>query len=178
MNVRESTLCDKCSVLRFNDKELGGHKTQSHDGEEVLSFMNENDRRERYRELWLDYIHEDSFPDLPCLRAAAEAGCAFCAMLRSVALELGFAKPIQVTFKLLYLWHPHTRPQFGLCTLIARLQLGHIEFEGWTNYRLIFYIDCKEGDGQPDLPEVLTDRTRQLPAMAQNSTYPTEPNVM
>jgi len=177
-NVHESPLCDKCSVLRFNDKELGGRKAQSHDGQEILSFTDGNNPYEPCRELWLDYIHRDSLPELPCLKASAEAGCAFCAILRSTALELGFTRPVQVTFKLCYLWYPRTIPQYGLCTLVARWQSEHIEFGTLSNHTFVFYVDCDEGDSQPDNSKVLTDRIRRLSEMAENSTCPTDATIM
>jgi len=146
-DVHESPLCDKCSVLRFNDKELGGHKAQSHDGQDILSFGRAKDSQEVCRQLYLDYIHHDSLPDLPRLKASAEAGCTFCAILRKMALELGFSKSVQVTFKLGYLWYPRTIPQYGLSTLIASWQSEHTEFETLSKYPFVFYIDCDEGDG-------------------------------
>jgi len=146
-NVNESPLCDKCSVLRFNDKDLGGHKAQSNDGQDILSFPGGDGSQEWSRQLWLDYTHHDSLPDLPRLKASAETGCAFCAILRSTALELGFAKPVQVTFKLCYIWYPKTIPQYGLSTLVASWQSEHIEFETLSKHPFVFYVDCDEGDG-------------------------------
>ncbi|KAH6878052.1 heterokaryon incompatibility protein-domain-containing protein [Alternaria rosae] len=162
LNVRESTLCNKCSVLRFNDKRLGGHKAQNNDGQEILSFIVGNDSQEPCQQLRLDYLQHDSLPDLPHLKASAEAGCAFCAILRSMALELGFAKPAQVTFKLCYCWHTRTRPQYGLSTLVASWQSEHIEFKTLSKYNFVFYIDCDEGNCQRWLRTALAPRTQTL----------------
>ena len=159
-NVHESPLCDKCCVLRFDDKELGGHKAQSHDGQDMLSFGLGNNSRELGSQLRLNYLHHDSLPDLPRLKASAETGCAFCAILRSMALELGFTKPAQVTFELRYIWYPTTIPQYGLSTLVASWQSEHIEFETLSKYPFVFYVDCDEGDYQPDIVKALTDRAR------------------
>jgi len=173
-SVQESLLCDKCSVLRIDDREQGGHQAQNDAGEPILKFNNSD---EVFRELWLDYVHHDSLPDLPYLKASAEAGCAFCATLRSAALELGFAKSAQVTFNLRYLWYPHTKPQYGLCTLVANWQSEHIDFKTFATFPFVFNVSCEEGDSQLDVPEVYTDCTRQVPEMAQNSTPSTDRNV-
>jgi hypothetical protein len=144
VNNLESTLCDKCSVLRFDDMRLGGYKVQNDHGEEILRFDNECDAWGR--RLWLDYMHHDSLPELPHLGASAEAGCVFCAMLRSAALELNFIQPAQVTFSLCYDWDPRWTPKCGLGFLIAQLRVSHDVPQPESVDFLFFTVDCEEGN--------------------------------
>jgi len=156
-NAEESTLCEKCSVLRINDRELAIHKVQNNDGEHTsgVSFVEEFFQQE------LNYIHADLLPDLPYLRDTADAGCAFCAILRSAALELAFVKPAGVTFTLQYCWRLNEIPRYWVCALQAFMRVEDGEPESYTTWRAgIFEVDCKEGDTRPDLLDVLSDCTR------------------
>jgi len=175
--VHESTLCDKCSVLRFNDKELVGHKAQYDNEEDILGFADEYGPRLHRPPLWLDYMHRDSLPELPCLRARAEAGCAFCAMLRSAALELNFFESGEVTVRLYYDWASND-PRYGLCTLTANLQIENLGLQRNSADRLVFEVDCEQGDSRTDQSGIISNRTRQLPEVAENSTHPMGRNVV
>lgn len=156
-NAEASTLCEKCSVLRINDRELFGLEAQNDDGEDTSSVSSEGE----YFQGKLNYIHYDLLPDLPYLRATAEEGCAFCAMLRNTVLEQDFVKPARVTFSLSYSWKFFSAPERGVCNLLAHMQVGD---DGPGNYYVctpgIFEVDCKEGDSRPDLLDVLSDCTR------------------
>jgi hypothetical protein len=156
VNVLESTLCDKCSVLRFDDRRLGGYTVQNDHGEEVLRI--DHDKYDgTSRQLWLDYIHHDSLPELPYLRASAEAGCAFCAMLRSVTLERNFVDPARATFSLFYKWTNYALiPLRGTCSLSAVLQVGGNGLEPASCRVLEFGVDCEQGDSRPDVLGILS----------------------
>ena len=156
LNAEESTLCEKCSVLRINDRELAIHEAQNDDGEDTSSYSSEGVSFQQR----LNYEHCDLFPDLPYLRDTAEVGCAFCAMLRSAVLEQHFVKPAQVTFSLKYCWKFFSAPQHWVCTLHAGMQVNDEE-PGCYSLRTggVFDVDCKEGNS-PDLLDVLSDCTR------------------
>jgi len=140
-SAEESTLCEKCSVLRINDRELAGHRTLDDDGEKVLGFRG---AAEPFRMLSLDYTYPDLLPDLPYMRASAEAGCAFCAMLRSAALEKNNAEPAQVTFILSYYWRFEETPRHWVCRLRASMRVK--DGEGfYVSSAGNFDVDCKEG---------------------------------
>jgi len=157
LNAEESTLCEKCSVLRINDKELGGHRTQNDDGEDTPGLFSGQTVFEQH----LDYEHCDLLPDLPYLRDTAEAGCAFCAMLRNSTLGRGFANPARVTFGLTYCWSSFQDSEHAICALWAtwRVEEGepgsyHLSGVG------TFEVDCKEGDSRTDLLKALSDCSR------------------
>ena len=72
LKAEDSVLCDRCAVIRFNDKEFGGYEATDDSGNSILKF--DEDDTERY--LWLDCEHVDHLPDIPDLRSSAQAGCA------------------------------------------------------------------------------------------------------
>ena len=155
-NAEESTLCEKCSVLGIDDRELAIHQAQNDDGEDTSSCSSDGETFQQK----LNYIHDDLLPDLPYLRATAGEGCAFCAMLRSAVLEQDFVEPARVTFSLTYCWRFFSAPQHWVCTLQAGMRVYHEE-PGCYSIRTggIFDVDCKEGN-RPDLLDVLSDCTR------------------
>ncbi|KAJ5088547.1 hypothetical protein N7456_012163 [Penicillium angulare] len=73
-----SPLCDRCQVLRFDDKENGGTIKTSPTGEDYVSF-GPNQR------ILLDYDLEDEFPDLPIL-SASSSRCALCSVIKDKIL--------------------------------------------------------------------------------------------
>lgn len=70
-----SQLCEKCSVLSFNDAELGYEKDGGFEPYDRWG-------------LKLHYDQRDTLPDLPALKASASAGCVFCAALHEATLGL------------------------------------------------------------------------------------------
>jgi hypothetical protein len=74
-------LCERCKVLEFDDRDLGGFEMISSNGERYLNFR-ESGLLNSERSLSLKYALEDQTPHLPQLKASAEAGCEFCRLLR------------------------------------------------------------------------------------------------
>lgn len=156
-NAEESTLCEECSVLRIDDRELAIHQAQNHDGEDSPSFPSDG-KSSRH---WLDYDHCDLLPDLPYMRASAEAGCAFCAMLRSAALEKNIFVPAQVAIGLSYCWRFDEITRQWACQLQAIIRVDHGEGAGIFDCSGgNFDVDCKEGNIRYDVLDVLSDCTR------------------
>jgi len=143
--------------LHINDRELAIHEAQNDDGEDTSSSPSDGS----FFHQRLNYEHYDLLPDLPYLRDTAEAGCAFCAMLRSAVLEQDFFEPARVMFRLTYCWSFTSTSEYAVCTLMATMR---VEEGGPGSYYIrtggIFDVDCKEGDSRPDLLDVLSDCTR------------------
>jgi hypothetical protein len=156
--VGESPLCEKCSVIRFNDKALGGYETTNGTGESVLAFGID------YPEtLKLDYMHHDTLPDLPCLEASAEAGCAFCSALRNATLGLALSKPGRAMFELIHIWRAKLiRYPYGLEVLLAELRVEFDASEPAYDNTLFFYIDCEEGKGRSRRSGTVVNFKREL----------------
>jgi hypothetical protein len=168
-NTEESVLCEKCSVIRFNDKELGGYELTYRSGENVLAFGGVGfDKR-----LQLQYMHRDRVPGLLCLKASAEAGCAFCAALRNATLGLALSEPGSITFGLKYAWG-NRNEEFGLYMLLAQL---YVEFDTikppYTN-SLIFCVDCENGKSKTHDPVSLLTKTGNCMKWLQVSPSPRE----
>jgi hypothetical protein len=157
-NTEESALRDKCSVIRFNDKELGGFEATNDAGENVLAFK----RNPRHPgTLELDYVHHDKLPDLSRLKASADLGCAFCAALRNAALGLSWSEPGRATFGLRYSWRPPVRHD-GIRMLFAKMRVEFDAFEPSYTETLIFCADCEEGKKINKQPGTLTNPNRGL----------------
>jgi hypothetical protein len=143
--MMESRLCQRCSVLSLDDMAYDGTEFQDAYGKWLLGFHSTG--RGLYRELPLDYNLSDRLPDLSCLRASAEAGCAFCEALRDAALMLDLNTSGTVTFELCYLWFNGSKEHAGLKYLVVRLE---IETEGGTKKdhqgSLLFHVDCEPGE--------------------------------
>jgi hypothetical protein len=116
------TLCAKCSVLSLNDRVLRDFVGEG-DGIHLPDRKLEHESYKRLNELLkLDYTHSDVFPNLPGLAASAEAGCAFCKVLREETLRNALPEPCTVTYHLRYLWNPPCAPEgVGLYMLLADL---------------------------------------------------------
>jgi hypothetical protein len=100
-DVREAKLCERCSILRFDDKAFGGYESEDEDGRPILKIREEDrenvtwgylksryhapDRRCAY--LLLDFNLLDTLPHLPELEKSADSGCEFCGILRSAILR-------------------------------------------------------------------------------------------
>jgi hypothetical protein len=114
-------LCEKCSVIRFDEENLGGYEGISDSGQPMLTF----DIKHKKKILALDYYHEDVFPELPGLQISAEAGCGFCKMLRDAILEDELPLPATIKIRLSYVWGGSSVgkdfEQCGLYGLIAEI---------------------------------------------------------
>ena len=92
-----STLCERCSLLSFDDLALGGQEVVGEDGIARLSFpeskiefrpedwpeYREHDGDEPdYRLIRLDWELDEILPDMPHLSRSSELGCVFCRALR------------------------------------------------------------------------------------------------
>ncbi|KAF1830895.1 HET-domain-containing protein [Decorospora gaudefroyi] len=170
----ESDLCDKCSVLKFDDKQLGRRQARRDVANDVLRFDFE-DRRHRGKSFELDYVHTDLLPDLLRLKASADAGCAFCAALRDATLQRRPARSGPIRYRLRYKWERWSdrldHPQLNM--LVADWAVGDESFEGVGKVShdrsLVFWVDCEEDDcnrwlGTPSPP-------RERPLCDQNSAW-------
>jgi hypothetical protein len=140
-----SNLCDKCSVLRFDDTIVNGYEAEAEDGHHYLK-SDDDDETVRF---WLDYHHTDLLPDLPWLKASAEAGCAFCGQLRDAALTLALKKGHLAEFRMFYVWNPKFQ-KHGLTRLAIYIgvDVGNRRFmdENMYDETLLFLVDCEEGE--------------------------------
>lgn len=129
-----SQLCDKCSVLSFDDAWFGDEKEGVFDGEQG-------------RILELEYDQRDTLPDLPILRASAAAGCAFCAALRDATLDLQLNGTAELQYQLEYMWgiDDEDFAHIGLYLLVATvfLKLGQETHNESTTHKIVFNIDSE-----------------------------------
>ena len=115
-------LCERCSVIRFDEVNLGGYEGVSESGQPRLKF----DIKEMKKVFALDYSHKDILPELPGLQSSAEAGCGFCKVLRDAILEYELPLPTTIEIKLSYVWGGSPRgeellEQCGLYGLVAEI---------------------------------------------------------
>jgi len=145
------TLCEECSVLSFDDEIF-----KDFVGEDYIIPLRQgpdDEVNKRLNELLkLDYTRSDTFPDLPGLAASAEAGCAFCEVLREETLRYTLPEPSNITYRLRYLWSPPCASDgVGLYMLLAELT-AKVDREGSDPYvRLIsiaFSIESAQGTGR------------------------------
>lgn len=129
-----SQLCDKCSVLSFDDAWFG------YEEEGVLE-------PEKGRILELEYDQRDTLPDLPILRASAAAGCAFCAALREATLGLQLGGPADIEYQLEFTWGMDDEDfvHIGLYLLVATvfLKLRQETHNESTTHKIVFNIDSE-----------------------------------
>ncbi|CAO2651453.1 Nn.00g040230.m01.CDS01 [Neocucurbitaria sp. VM-36] len=166
----ETSLCDKCSVLQFNDNDLGGYQAEDAFGRHTLKF----DDTTKEKQLGLDYTQFDILPDLLRLKTSSEAGCPFCGALREAALKLAIDRPGHVTFELYYVWCPryvlkyasNYGSSYGLTTLRINLIItfDNVESTSATVYPrfLEFLVDCEEGGCMSWLQTVPAPREQPL----------------
>lgn len=165
--LSESTLCEKCSVLSFDDKALGGYVKKDKSGREYLSFDKVPDGRNNLRPNWrrfqkdrdvdsykwsewnlnLKYEHTDHLPDLPLLKASAESGCMFCAALRDATLALNSGNTGTIDYRLVYKGKPHnpTLEGIGLYMLQAYCLVTESTSKHRDRSRLVLLVNCEDG---------------------------------
>jgi hypothetical protein len=152
-SIMESRLCQRCSVLSFDDMAHDGFASQNDDGKWLLHFRQaERGRGDPvvfYKEIQLDFELSDRLPDLPSLRASGEAGCEFCGALRDAVLTLRLNFSRKVTFNLRYLWSTMTGELAGLAGLKFLVVHLDIENEGSEDNdhrnNILFNVDGESG---------------------------------
>jgi len=102
---KDGALCDRCSLLSFDDAAIGGREVIDENGTTRLSFpesrieLRPSDWHQRqdfyrtppdYRLVRLKWKIDDVLPDMPRLSRSSQLGCAFCQALRR-SLEETFA---------------------------------------------------------------------------------------
>jgi hypothetical protein len=156
--VVESKLCQRCSLLSFDDTTDGFQLRQVDEDEEGpppawlsgpgLDFREtlpkDEKRDSRYREIRVDYQHFDQLPDLNGLRVSAEAGCAFCGVLRDAILTLCLDAPGKVTFDLRYLWSPIPYQGLHFLSVNLNVETDHRESSKHEG-RILFSASCEPG---------------------------------
>ena len=105
-SAENNTLCERCSLLSFDDLALGGRELVYEDGIPRLDFsydrievrpkVNMPDDQDEwgYKLVRLDWEMEDILPDMPRLYRSSQLGCVFCQALLS-SLEDAFAQEIK-----------------------------------------------------------------------------------
>lgn len=119
---KQSVLCKRCSVLRFDDTAEGFKFRNGR-----LTFTENSTwagSQDYAYSLMLDYNFCDQLPRLDGLRTSAQAGCAFCGALREAVLKTCLNMSGRVNFKLCYLW----KSRYVKYTLLDSLHV-HLEFE-------------------------------------------------
>jgi hypothetical protein len=143
------TLCEKCSVLTFDDGVFRDFVEE--DDDDIMPQPHEIDDGcwEWINELLkLDYEHTDTYPELPGLAASAKAGCTFCAVLREATLEKNhnFPETCTVTYRLRYIWSPPcVRGYIGLYMLLAELEVND-DNSDVVRTSIAFVIESAEGE--------------------------------
>jgi hypothetical protein len=115
----DNQLCEKCSVLSFDDS-IFSHLVQS--SPEIVTSLNDvipDCEDEKGRQILLEYDRTDLFPYLPGLTASAETGCLFCKALRDATLNSGISGSCRIAYRLRYLWRSPCPPATGLSVLLA-----------------------------------------------------------
>jgi len=97
-----NSLCERCSLLSFDDGAIGGQEVVGEDGvarlcfpESKFEFRPENwlEYREHdgdepdYRLIRLDWELDEILPDMPHLSRSSELGCGFCQALRGLLVN-------------------------------------------------------------------------------------------
>jgi hypothetical protein len=124
----ESSLCDRCRVLEFDDSAWpGSHRAGSDEEGFHLGIKDLGTNAAMH----LDYeVFEDSLPDLAVLSRSEQKGCAFCRLLKAGVQRLvsstALAKTVKVV-KLYYNWDYYFGKaefaRFGLVALVAEMEL-------------------------------------------------------
>jgi hypothetical protein len=130
---KSDTLCERCSLLSFDDAAIGGVEVTDEDGIARVSFpesqieFRPSDWLERqelynfppdYRLVRLGWELDDILPDMPRLSRSSELGCGFCRALRT-SLEETFAREAKSNFT-----------NAGAANLVAYLSLVDRDVEG------------------------------------------------
>jgi len=84
-----NSLCERCSLLSFDDGAIGGQEVVGEDGVARLSFPeSRTETRDHYlsvrdiRQVRLDWKLDEILPDMPHLSLSSQLGCVFCQVLR------------------------------------------------------------------------------------------------
>lgn len=86
-STKNDTLCERCSLLSFDDLAIGGQEVVGKDGIARLHFPDARTgilpvySTKNYRLVRLDWKVEDSLPDMPQLSHSSQLGCVFCQTL-------------------------------------------------------------------------------------------------
>jgi len=78
-------LCERCSLLSFDDGALEGYEVIGEDGVARLSFPESRTRKGEYLNhnlVHLDWQLDEILPDMPHLSLSSQFGCVFCQALR------------------------------------------------------------------------------------------------
>lgn len=80
----ETSLCDKCAVIRIDDKSwgLGVEKRDDGRGAPFVLFPESTGPTGPVERIELAYEREDTYPDLPTLQQGSTNGCEFCKLLQ------------------------------------------------------------------------------------------------
>ena len=140
----EERLCERCSVICFDDGKFGGFEATSKTGHPILKFDVDDDE-ERFK---LDYDFKDILPHLPGLRYTAEAGCGFCGLLRDAILELKLHPMGYLKIELDYVWRSeqvNTPKSYGLNAIVAKILYYTEERSHFSTDHLIFRAEAGSG---------------------------------
>ena len=152
-----SILCERCSVLAFDDQ-IFRDFTEEDDISSLPVFPYDGS----LLNLELDYEHTDLFPELPGLKASAEAGCAFCAALREATSETTLPNPCHIRFHLRYMWSPPCAQDFGLYMLLANMSIIDDEDESESADEDKSESEDEDGDDDEEQDEVIPIATRSV----------------
>jgi len=93
-----SSLCERCSLLSFDDLAIGGQEVVGEDGVARLSFPESRIEMRKFYEsdfdfrlVRLDWKLDEIVPGMPHLSLSSQLGCVFCQALRK-SLEETFAE--------------------------------------------------------------------------------------
>jgi hypothetical protein len=89
-SVKDTSLCERCNLLSFDDLAIGGQEVEDEEGFARLSFQDSRiEFRENYGNTQRDYslvrlgwYLNDTLPYMPHLLGSSQLGCAFCNSLR------------------------------------------------------------------------------------------------
>ncbi|KAH7394854.1 heterokaryon incompatibility protein-domain-containing protein [Phaeosphaeria sp. MPI-PUGE-AT-0046c] len=146
-SLTESKLCRNCSVLSFNDAEIGGVELRMPEGECVLGFAEGLPLpQEGKRKVRLEYNMSDMLPHLQNLQRSSQAGCNFCGALRDSTQERGWTGSAEIKFDLWYVWSAvEPSAACGLQVLLVDLQIRSRTTDNFKHEdTLLFQIDCTQ----------------------------------
>jgi hypothetical protein len=141
-STKNDALCERCSLLSFDDAAIGGVEVIDEDGVARVSFPESKiefrpsywlknqelyGTPPEYRLVRLDWKLDDILPDMPQLSLSSELGCGFCRALRR-SLEETFAREAKSNFT-----------NAGAANLVAYLSLVDRDVEG-----LVVEVICKQ----------------------------------
>ena len=120
-------LCSKCSVLEFDDRDIGVERLlrDKRAKEDGMTYAYDLAKGPWEVKIDLDYFHADVLPGMDKLRRSAEAGCDFCGYLREAIGKANSTGDWEgaIRIRLAYYWRHAEAPQIGLNTLVATLDI-------------------------------------------------------